>query len=135
MTDQLEISGRIVSGAGQGAFFTQLDWVKEQCLQKLRFTPWPGTLNLEISVDLVDAIEELKERDGIELISPDANFCSGHVLPVSIKGVQAAIIIPAEDVRVHAKNIIEILAPEMLKDALDVKDGDLLVVEIGRFLK
>ena len=131
----MEITGKIVSGAGQGAFFTQLEWVREQCLQTLGFSPWPGTLNLEISMDRVDLIEELRQKGGIELISPDANFCSGHVLPVSIDGVQAAIVIPAEDVRVHAKNIIEIIAPEMLKDVLDVADGDWVTVVVDRILK
>ena len=130
MTDQLEITGTIVSGAGQGAFFTQLEWVKEQCLEKLGFAPWPGTLNLEISTDRVDLIEELREKGGKALISPDANYCSGHVLPISIEGIKAAIVIPAEDVRVHAKNIIEIIAPEMLKDELDVKDGDWVTLTI-----
>ena len=124
MADHLKISGKIISGTGQGAVFTHLEWVKEQCMQKLGFAPWPGTLNLEISADPADVIEELKERKGIELISPDANYCSGHVLPVSIQSLQAAIVIPAEDVRVHAKNIIEIIAPEMLKTALEVNDGD-----------
>ena len=130
MKNHISIIGKIVSGAGQGAFFTQLAWVKEQCQQKLGFSPWPGTLNLEISMDRVDLIEELREKGGIELISPDANYCSGHVLPGSIEGLQAAIIIPAEDVRVHAKNIVEIIAPEMLKDALDVKDGDQVTIAI-----
>lgn len=100
-------------------------------MQKLGFAPWPGTLNLEISADPADVIEELKERKGIELISPDANYCSGHVLPVSIQGLQAAIVIPAEDVRVHAKNIIEIIAPEMLKTALEVNDGDWVTLTIN----
>jgi phosphoglycolate phosphatase len=52
------------------------------------------------------------------------------VLPVSIQGIQAAIVIPAEDVRVHAKNVVEIIAPEMLKNALNVKDGDWVTVSI-----
>lgn len=132
MIDQFEITGRIVSGAGQGAFFTQLEWVKEQCLQKLGFSPWPGTLNLEISMDRVDVIEGLRGKVGMELISPDANYCSGHVLPVSVEGQKAAIVIPAQDVRVHAKNIIEIIAPERLKKVLDVKDGDQITITTYR---
>jgi CTP-dependent riboflavin kinase len=135
MTDPLKISGKIVSGAKQGAFFTQLEWVREQCLKKLGFTPWPGTLNLEISMDRVAVIEKLKVKGGLELISPDANFCSGHVLPVSIQGIPAAIVLPAEDVRVHPKNVVEIISPEMLKDALGVEDGDWVTVAIGRLLK
>ena len=132
MIDQLKIAGQIVSGAKQGAFFTQLDWVREQCLIKLGFAPWPGTLNLEISMDHVAVIEELKVTEGLELVSPDSNYCSGHVFPVSIEGLSAAIVLPAEDVRVHAKNIIEIISPEMLKSALKVIDGDWLTLTINK---
>jgi len=130
MRNQLEIHGKIVSGTKQGAVFTQLGWVQEQCLEKLGFAPWPGTLNLEISTDRVALIEELKVKRGLELVSPDANFCSGHVFPVSIEGVPAAVVLPAEDVRVHEKNIIEIIAPQFLKDSLSVKDGDQVTVTI-----
>ena len=68
MIDQLKIAGKIVGGAKQGVFFTQLEWVREQCLKKLGFTPWPGTLNLAISMDRVSGIEVLKAAGGIELI-------------------------------------------------------------------
>ena len=132
MTDQFEIKGKIVGGAKQGAFFTQLDWVQEQCLDKLGFAPWPGTLNLEIPMDAVAVIEELKATKGLELVSPDSNYCSGHVFPVSIEGIQAAIVIPAEDVRVHAKNIIEVISHVMIKSALKLNDGDQVALTIIR---
>jgi len=135
MSDKLKISGKIVSGAKQGAFFTQLEWVQAQCLEKLGFAPWPGTLNLEISMDHAALIEELKVKEGRELVSPNADYCSGHVFPVSIKGVPAAVVLPAEDVRVHGNNIIEIISPDSLKDALDVKDGDWVCLEIKSPLK
>jgi len=135
MNDQLKITGKIVGGAKQGAFFTQLDWVREQCLEKLGFAPWPGTLNLELPMDHVAVIEELTVTEGLELVSPDSNYCSGHVFPVSIEGLSAAVVLPSEDVRVHAKNIIEIISPEMLKDALGVNDGDCVILTIDRRLK
>ena len=71
-------------------------------------------------------------KEGIELVSPDSNYCSGHVIPVSIEGLPAAVVIPAEDVRMHQKNIIEIISPKMLKDTLDVKDGDQVNITINR---
>lgn len=131
MIDPISISGKIIRGANQGAFFTQLEWVQEQCLKLLGFTPWPGTLNLEISMDRVAAIKELKVKGGLELISPNMNYCSGHVFPVTIEGIPAAIVLPAEDVRVHPSNVIEIISPKRLKDALDVKDGDWVTLFIN----
>ena len=75
-------------------------------------------------------IEDLKVKSGFELTSPDSKFCSGHLLPITIQGIPAAIVFPADDVRVHSKYIIEIIAPEMLKDALNVKDGDLVTLTV-----
>ena len=130
MAGQYTIPGKILSGAGQGAFFTQLEWVRAQCLEKIGFAPWPGTLNLEIQTKQVSLIEEMRLKNGIELISPDKNYCSGYVMPVSVGGISAAIVIPAEDVRVHEKNVIEIIAPRRLKEALEVKDGDTITITI-----
>ena len=124
MNDNLIVTGKIVSGQKKGALFVQLDWVQQQCQKKLGFSPFPGTLNLEIEEEKIPHIEALLKRSGIELVPPDSNFCAGHVYPVSIMGVTGAIVAPAEDVRIHAKNIIELIAPTSLKDAMDVDDGD-----------
>ena len=132
MNEKLTIPGRIVSGAKKGAFFTQLEWVREQCLEKLGFAPWPGTLNLEIPIDRVPMIERLVVEEGFELVSPDENYCSGHVIPVSVDGIAGAIVFPADNVRVHTKNVVEIISPEMLKDILDVQDGDSVMITINK---
>jgi CTP-dependent riboflavin kinase len=45
-------------------------------------------------------------------------------------GVSAAIVAPAEDVSAHGQNIIEIMAPISLKEALDVEDGDEIMISL-----
>jgi CTP-dependent riboflavin kinase len=134
MNDHWEITGKIVSGIKQGAFFTQLAWVQEQSLLKLGFKLFPGTLNLEIPDESVTMIEKLTLQAGIELVPPDSNFCSGYVFPVSVAGISGAIVAPAEDVRVHRKNIIEIISHLRLKDALGVDDGDGVTLTFDRSL-
>jgi riboflavin kinase len=118
------LKGKVVSGAGQGAFFTRIDWVQQQCAEKLGFRPYPGTLNLEISAKDLHIIESLDAEKGMQLISPDPQFCNGRVFPVSLGEIGAAIIIPEEKVRIHPPNIIEIIAPLNVKASLHVKDGD-----------
>jgi len=127
----LIITGRIVSGAGQGAYFTRIDWVQQQCNEKLGFKPYPGTLNLDISVEDIPIIESLDKEPGIKLISPDPKFCNGKAFVVSLEEISAAIIIPEEKVRVHPQNIIEIIAPLNIKESFNLKDGD----RITLFLK
>ena len=130
MNDQITITGRIVGGVKKGTFFTQLDWVQKQCQKKLGFRPFPGTLNLEIEEEKISLIDAIYQQEGIELVPPDSNFCTGHVYPVSVMGVSGAIVAPAEDVSAHGKNIIEIMAPICLKEALDVADGDEIMLTL-----
>ena len=130
--EQSEITGKIVSGTGEGAYFTQIDWVQQQCDEKLGFKPYPGTLNLEISEEFIPAVEILDQQKGIELISPDPKFCNAKAFQVSLGGISGAIILPEEKVRVHPKNIIEIIAPLNIKTSLKAKDGDSLKIKIIR---
>ena len=125
---RLEIVGKIVSGAGEGAYFTQIDWVQQQCQDKLGFNPYPGTLNLEVALDDLPIIASLDQKIGVELIPPDPKFCSARVFPVSLGEINGAIIMPEEKVRIHAKNIIEIIAPVCIKASLRVKDNDSISV-------
>jgi CTP-dependent riboflavin kinase len=122
------LKGKIVSGAGEGAYFTQIDWVQQQCNQKLGFKPYPGTLNLEVASHDLNLMAALDQRKGIELISPDPKFCNAKAFAVKLGKINGAIIMPEEKVRIHAENIIEIIAPVCIKASLNVKDGDSLSV-------
>ena len=89
----------------------------------------------KVGIYTLAGIESLMVKEGIELVSPDLNYCSGHVFPISVEGIPGAIVFPAQDVRVHEKNVIEIISPQLLKDALGVKDGDCVTLTINRHLK
>jgi CTP-dependent riboflavin kinase len=130
MEEELIVTGKVVSGAGQGAYFTRIDWVLRQCAEKLGFKPYPGTLNLEISEQFLAIVASLEREEGIEFISPDPKFCNARVFPVVIGEIAGAVILPEEKVRVHPKNIIEIIAPLNLKLTLNVKDGDSVTIAL-----
>ncbi len=120
----LLLSGTVVSGARQAAFFTQLDWVRSQCLDQLGFEPFPGTLNLQISEQDQPAAAELFRLPGLPLAPPDGSFCAGRIYPVCIGTVPGAIVLPEENVRIHEPGVLEILAPVSLREALHLEDGD-----------
>ena len=130
MEKHLEITGKIVSGAGKGVYFTQIGWVQQQCHQKLGFKPYPGTLNLEVATDDLCKIAALDAEKGIELHSPDPKFCNAKAFAVELEKRKGAIILPEEKVRIHAENIIEIIAPMNIKATLNLTDGDLLVIRL-----
>ncbi|MGD8983003.1 MAG: CTP-dependent riboflavin kinase [Desulfobacteraceae bacterium] len=132
MQNEWVLNGKVVSGVRKAAYFTQLDWVQEQCMEKLGFRPYPGTLNVEISEESLSIIEALQKEQGIELNPPDTEFCAARAMLLSVGSVSGAIIIPAEDVRVHGKSIVEVISPLRLKDALQVKDGDSLTLIVKK---
>ena len=124
MSNQRVLTGKIVSGAGEAAYFTGLDWVQKQCAEKLNFKPYPGTLNIEVDEISLPALRELQKERGIELLSPDPGFCNARSLPAFLTNVGGAIIIPDEEVNIHGKNIVEMIAPVSLKETLSLHDGD-----------
>jgi CTP-dependent riboflavin kinase len=124
------IRGKVVSGSGQAAFFTQLDWVRAQCLQKLGFEPFPGTLNVDVFSENLAETNQLQNQKAIELIPTDPNFCRARVIAVSVNGIDAALIIPEKNVRIHGSHTLEVLAPVMLKSALGIDDGDTVEITI-----
>ena len=134
MEEDLVLTGKIISGTGEGAYFTQIGWVQQQCEEKLGFKPYPGTLNLEISEEFLPAIESLDQKKGIELeiLQAKRQLCNGMVFPIAFSNINGAIIMPEEKVRVHPKNIIEIIAPLSIKASLNVKDGDSVTVVLIR---
>lgn len=60
------MSGVIVSGAVQAAYFTGLEWVQEQCGEKLHFFPYAGTLNIRVDVECLFSLKELQREEAKE---------------------------------------------------------------------
>jgi len=128
------IKGELFSGLGRGAYFTQIDWVREQCLSKLGFVPFPGTLNLRVGEEYLDLARKLRTGAEIDIVPPSPDFCPAKVLPILVGDINAAIILPDAEAftdEVHPAEIIEIIAPVEIKKALDIKDGDEVVITIA----
>ncbi|MEN8211856.1 MAG: HAD-IA family hydrolase [Thermodesulfobacteriota bacterium] len=118
------IFGRVVEGTHKAEYFTGLSWVQSQCLKKLGFEPFAGTLNLEIGQDNLGILSALEKEQLDELIPPDDGYCSAKICPVYLGNIKGALILPDENVDIHGKSIIEILAPVHLRKTLNLKDGD-----------
>ncbi len=123
------IRGRIVEGLREAGNFTQVPWVKNQFISKLSIDPYPGTLNLEIIPEHLARFETLKKTEGIEIVPEDPSFCSAWCYPVLIAGrLKGAIVLPlVED---YPRNKMELIAPLNIKEALQLKTGDIVEVEV-----
>ena len=130
MKKRLWIEGELYSGKGEGAFFTHLDWVRRQMQEKIGFDPYPGTVNIRVPTEELFFLKQLS-AEGERLIPPDPQFCEARVMKAKIEGLPAAAIFPAEDVWIY-KDSLELMAPTCIRDALKIRDGDIVKVELER---
>jgi len=124
----LHVKGKVFSGGGEGARFTELPWVKKQMAEKLGFIPYPGTLNIKLTEDKVNIKKLLKKAKAIE-ISPAPGFCRGKCFQAYLMGnLKCAIIIP--EVENYPEDVIEVIAPVNLREKFQLRDGDVIEVKI-----
>ncbi|MFO7784860.1 MAG: DUF120 domain-containing protein [Thermodesulfobacteriota bacterium] len=122
------LRGIIQSGAGKGAVFTRVDWVVEQCRNMLGYEPYPGTLNVRVIDADLERLGPFLGAQDFSLVPEDPVFCSAGVKKVTVNGIPAAVILPAEDVRIHEKRVMEIIAACSLKKTLGLDNGDCVTV-------
>ena len=82
----IEIYGNVVTGLGKAALFTELDWVKNQFIEKLGVVPFPGTLNLHLNDE-----NEKSKWNSVQTEIPhtikatDENACDASCIRFSLK--------------------------------------------------
>ena len=132
-SDGLELEGNVLKGLGEGQYYVSIPQYKKQFEEKLHFAPFPGTLNVQLSENSSVLRKTLREMPAIKIegfSDGERTFGGGNCYPVQICGVEAAVIAPE---RTHyPSDLIEIIAPVKLRDALELKDGDRIVIQIKK---
>lgn len=122
----MKIKGRIVKGVGESASFLEIPWVAEQVCEKFAFSAFPGTLN--IAIDKA-AQRRLRERGCERLVHRQEGFCDALIFKAKINGtIECGVVLPL--VESYSPELLEIIAPVHLKDALKVKEGDEVTVDV-----
>ena len=119
-----QVHGVVRDGLGQGRNFTQLDWVRDQFRVKFGFDPHPGTLNVYVSDTAT--LAQWRTHSGIELV-PAPGFCSARCYRIQLNETIAGVwVIP--DVPNYPVDLVEIMSPVLLRDALELKTGDIILL-------
>ena len=125
------LRGKVVSGLGEGRFFTGLSWVKDQLVEKLGIDPYPGTLNLKLdSREVLREWEKLKNLAGIAIVAPlKENSCNGRCFKILIQQkLPGAIVFP--EVPGYPMDKLEIIAAWNLKEVLGIEDGEEIRIDV-----
>ena len=128
-------SGEIRNGQGKGVHFTQLDWVRHQCQEKLGIEPYPGTFNLILkNSEEIIRWKKLRKKTGISITPPDSQHCAAHSSPVRINSfLPGAIIYP--NVSDYPEDKLEIISSIHLRQTFSLTDGDIVQIEINHPLE
>lgn len=135
--DPVSLDGAVTAGMGEGRHYIPLEGYRTQFVERLGYEPFPGTLNLTLTQ------ESVGQRTRIEALEPipidgwegeDRTYGPAACYPVTIRteGGQvyrtAHAIIPERTH--HDEDNLELIAPDRLRDALGVEDGDRITIEM-----
>ena len=121
------MTGTVVSGLGASASFLSLQWVNNQLVEKSSFSPYGGSLNVDTGDSTIQ--KKLKEHAKERIVPVEKEFCEALIFDAMIAGkFRCGVILPL--VPNYPENILEIVAPVHLKQALTIDDGAEIEVEI-----
>ena len=123
----MKIEGEVTTGLGKAAFFLSQEFYTREFEKNLGFVPFPGTLNIVVSDDHLDEINEIKNSCE-NLIKPDEGFGAVKYIQAILNDeVEGAIVFPAKTT--HEENYLEFIAENRLRDELNLEDGDVVSLE------
>lgn len=122
-THTMDISGNVVSGRGEAAGFTRLDWVVRQSVDHLGIDPYPGTLNLKLSDASSLANWSAIRSAASHVLEPPAGsgFCAARCHAFTLDGLPVAAVIP--DVSGYPQDTLELIAAVHVREQLRLDDG------------
>lgn len=124
LTNKVVFNGKLVSGMGEGKYYTAHKGYADQFEKRLGFVAYPGTLNVQIEYIERNKIRLLRNYGGIEIEEFQAeNRTFGGVIcfKATINGRKGAIVLPK---RSHYANVLECISPDNLRETLGLHDGD-----------
>ncbi len=125
-------TGRVVSGSDEGKYYVSLSPYKNRMKEALGFTPFPGTLNIEMDESQIEHRIALREHHPIMIKGfrqGGRSFGPVELYPCSIGGYEGALIFPFRSH--HGLRVLEIISPYDLAKKLDITKGSKIKVEVS----
>jgi len=130
LPSKVVFKGTLVSGMGEGKYYTEQSGYVDQFKTKLGFIPYPGTLNVEIDYIERNKLRLLKNYGGIlidEFTTENRTFGGVMCFNATINTCKGAIVLPR---RSHYSHILELISPHYLRKKLRLTDGDTVDIVI-----
>lgn len=126
----LEFTGNVVSGVGEGRYYLSKKGYVDQFGALLGYQPFPGTLNVRLTGKTNNAHEEVRRLTGIRIQGFEAEgrtFGGATCFAAKLADRECHLILPD---RTHYQNVFEFIAPKNLRKSLHLSDGDEVKIEV-----
>ena len=130
LPSKVVFQGVVISGMGEGKYYTEQSGYVDQFKTKLGFTPHPGTLNVKIDYIERNKLRLLKNYGGIrldEFTTENRTFGEVICFNATINSTKGAIVLPR---RSHYSQILELISAHYLRQKLHLNDGDKVEIVI-----
>lgn len=126
----LELKGKVVPGLGEGKYYMGLEGYRRQFKRKLGFTPYPGTLDVELDSASRAVKEELRTLPGIKIDgfkTSERTFGPVKCFEAKLRGRRVVVALPS---RTYRPDVVELVAPVNLRKRLRLSDGSAVKIEV-----
>lgn len=132
----LTLTGTVTTGMGEGRHYISLSGYQQQFETRLGYTPFAGTLNIDLDEASIRARAELPAQQSVPIDSwedDERTFGAATCYPARVecdgRGFEPThIIVP--DRTHHDEEHLELIAPVKLRDELDLADGASLSIHV-----
>jgi len=129
---QLTVKGKVFSGMGKGKYYVGHPEYQKRFATTLGYAPYPGTLNVKLEdADLIDALKELRTKDGVKVdsfVKNGESFSSLTCFEGSMDGERVTLLFI--DVTYYNETVAELISPSFLRGRFGLKDGDLVTFRL-----
>ncbi|WP_396610849.1 DUF120 domain-containing protein [Haloferax sp. S1W] len=130
------LEGEVTGGMGEGRHYISLPGYMEQFTERLGYEPFPGTLNVRLSDDATRTRAGMSALDAVPIDGwedEERTFgpatCYAAVVEADDETYEPVHIIVPERTH-HDESQLEIIAPDKLRDELELEDGDTVTVRV-----
>ncbi|MEA3558536.1 MAG: DUF120 domain-containing protein [Candidatus Thermoplasmatota archaeon] len=127
---RIDVKGHLSRGLGEGAYYLSQYQYKEQLIEYFNIDPFEGTLNVELSKRNSPVLDLLRKGAGVKISgfqSQGRSFGSCICYPCTVNGKGGVIMIPNRTLHMET---LEVVSNVKLRDELNLRDGDDVIVSI-----
>jgi len=153
--ERVTLAGTVTSGMGEGRHYISLSGYMEQFREKLGYEPFAGTLNIDLDEAGVERRARMDAMDPVRIEGwedEERTYGPAFCWPAAIAAREAAAsdgangddgqpggdgrryegahVIAPERTH-HGADQLEVIAPDKLRDALDLEDGSEVSVDVA----